>query len=121
MKCKIYITGKKCVQQLFITYFVLMKNRKNANLIPFQREINPNHLDFTLKIHKIVKNQNLEKLLKWCLDIDRPKDNIFKTLCSYAKNYVHEVKKSIQSSKKISKIALKLSKMQKSFFALSKL
>ena len=29
----------------------------------------------------------------------RPKDNIFKTLCSYAKNYVHEVKKSITSSK----------------------
>ena len=29
----------------------------------------------------------------------RPKDNIFKTLCSYAKNYVHEVKNSIKSSK----------------------
>ena len=29
----------------------------------------------------------------------RPKDNIFKTLCSYAKNYVHEVKKSIKCSK----------------------
>ena len=29
----------------------------------------------------------------------RPKDNIFKTLGSYAKNYVHEVKNSIKSSK----------------------
>ena len=29
----------------------------------------------------------------------RPKDSIFKTLCSYAKNYVHEVKNSIKSSK----------------------
>ena len=29
----------------------------------------------------------------------RPKDNIFKTLSSYAKNYVHEVKKQIKSSK----------------------
>merc|ERR1712223_964737 len=29
----------------------------------------------------------------------RPKDNIFKTLRSYAKNYVHEVKNSIKSSK----------------------
>ena len=29
----------------------------------------------------------------------RPKDNIFKTLGSYAKNYAHEVKNSIKSSK----------------------
>ena len=29
----------------------------------------------------------------------KPKHNIFKTLCSYAKNYVHEVKNSIKSSK----------------------
>ena len=29
----------------------------------------------------------------------RPKDNIFKTLYSYARNYVHEVKNSIKSSK----------------------
>ena len=29
----------------------------------------------------------------------RPKDNILKTLGSYAKNYVHEVKNSIKSSK----------------------
>ena len=28
-----------------------------------------------------------------------PKDNIFKTLCSYAKNYVHELKNSIKLSK----------------------
>ena len=31
----------------------------------------------------------------------RPKDNIFKTLGSYAKNYVHEVKKSIKFSKNL--------------------
>ena len=41
----------------------------------------------------MVKNQNVEKLLKTCIDIEyRPKDNIFKTLGSYAKNCVHEVK-----------------------------
>ena len=31
----------------------------------------------------------------------RPKDNIFKTLRSYAKNYVHELKNSIKSSKNV--------------------
>ena len=40
----------------------------------------------------------------------RPKDNIFKTLCSYAKNYVHEVKKK-SKNQKLSKMALKSSKM----------
>ena len=31
----------------------------------------------------------------------RPKDTIFKTLGSYAKNFVHEVKNSIKSSKMV--------------------
>ena len=47
----------------------------------------------------MVKNQTFEKLLKMCLDID----NIFEILCSYAKNYVHEVKNSIKSSKIVKK------------------
>ena len=42
----------------------------------------------------MVKNLNFENMSRY-----RPKDNIFKTLCSYAKNYVHEVKKSIKCSK----------------------
>ena len=42
----------------------------------------------------------------------RPKDNIFKTLGSYAKNYVHEVKNSIKSSK----IVKKTPKSSKKYF-----
>ena len=38
----------------------------------------------------------------------RPKDNIFKTLGSYGKNYVHEMINSIE----LSKTALKASKMK---------
>ena len=48
----------------------------------------------------------------------RPKDNIFKTLGSYAKNYVHKVKNSIKSSKNV-KNGLRIVKninFQKIFF-----
>ena len=48
----------------------------------------------------------------------RPKDNIFETLCSYAKNYVHEVKNSIKSSKifKNGPQIVKNENFQKTFF-----
>ena len=46
----------------------------------------------------MVKNENFEKLLKKCLDIDL-KILFSKHQVSYAKNYVHEVKKSIKWSK----------------------
>ena len=53
----------------------------------------------------------------------RAKNNIFKTLHSYAKNYVHEVKNSIKSSKIVKNDPqIKLSKMKFSkyfFFAFS--
>ena len=45
----------------------------------------------------------------------RPNNNIFKTLGSYTKNYVREVKNSIKSSKKT---ALKSSKMKVFIFFL---
>ena len=35
----------------------------------------------------------------------RPKDNMFKTLCSYAKNYICEVKNSIKSKMALKKIS----------------
>ena len=51
-------------------------------------------------IKKVIKWSKI-KILKnyWNLSRYRPKDNIFKTLCSYAKNYVLEVKNLIKSSK----------------------
>ena len=48
----------------------------------------------------------------------RPKDNIFKTLCSYAKKYVHEVKNLIKLSKivKNGPQIIKNENCQKQFF-----
>ena len=45
-----------------------------------------------IKAIQLSKIKILKKLLKMCLD------NIFKTVCSFAKNYVHEMKNSIKMS-----------------------
>ena len=55
----------------------------------------------------MAKNQNFEKLLNMCLDIDL-KIIFIKHWIPMPKHYVHEVKNSIKSSKMV----LKLSKMK---------
>ena len=74
------------------------------------------------KSYKMDKNQNcqhFQKLWKVCLDI--PSFNhTFKTLGSYAKNYVQWLKKSINLTKIVKKIALISSHfLKKIFFSLS--
>ena len=94
---KHYVPGSKCVT---CSSFTDRKYQKNVK----------KYLKNAIKWSKIKILKNYLKLSRY-----RPKDNIFKTSCSYAKNYVHEVNNSLKSSK----MALKSSKIFFFFFALS--
>merc|ERR1712156_70378 len=87
------------------------------NLWPVARSRTEN----TRKMQKNALKKAIKKLSKIKIENVsryRPKDTIFKTLCSYAKNYVHEVKNSIKSSKivKNGPQIVKNKNFQKKFF-----